>query len=54
MNQKLFVSGLCRRIALCLALVLAPLTVASIAAQGGTPARVLLPTERTALPIPER
>ena len=41
------------RTALSIALVLAALTVASVAAQGITPARVLLPTDRTVLPIPE-
>jgi hypothetical protein len=54
MNQKLFVSGLCRRIAFCFALGLAPLTTTFVAAQEVTPARVLLPTDRTVLPIPER
>ena len=39
--------------ALSLALVLVLLTAASVAAQGITPARVLLPTDRTVLPIPE-
>jgi arylsulfatase A-like enzyme len=40
------------RSALSLALVLVLLTAASVAAQGVPPARVLLPTDRTVLPIP--
>src|ERR1043166_2397420 len=34
-------------------LVLAPLTAAPVIAQGPTPLRVVLPTDRTVLPIPE-
>ena len=34
-------------------LMLAPLTAAPVAAQGAAPARVVLPTDRTVLPIPE-
>ena len=36
-----------------LALMLAPLTVASVAAQQSAPASVVVPTDRTVLPIPE-
>jgi arylsulfatase A-like enzyme len=39
--------------ALSLVLVLAPLTVAPVAAQGAGPAQVVYPTDRTVLPIPE-
>jgi len=39
--------------ALGLVLVLAPLTAAPVAAQGAAPAQVVLPTDRTVLPIPE-
>ena len=39
--------------ALSLVLVLAPLTAAPVAAQGAAPAQVVLPTDRTVLPIPE-
>src|SRR5262245_16009590 len=53
MNPKLFVSGLCRRSAFCLAWVLVSLTATFVAAQGVPPARVLLPTDPTVLPIPE-
>jgi arylsulfatase len=38
---------------LSVALVVAPLTVVPAAAQGATPAQVVLPTDRTVLPIPE-
>lgn len=38
---------------LALILMLAPLTAAPVAAQGTAPARVVLPTDRTVLPIPE-
>ena len=38
---------------LALILMLAPLTAAPVAAQGAAPARVVLPTDRTVLPIPE-
>jgi arylsulfatase A-like enzyme len=40
-------------IALSLVLVLAPLTAAPVAAQAPAPAQVVLPTDRTVLPIPE-
>jgi hypothetical protein len=40
-------------LALSLALMLAPLAAAPVAAQGAAPARVVLPTDRTVLPIPE-
>src|SRR2546422_10708627 len=36
-----------------LMLVLGPLTAAPVAAQGAAPERVVLPTDRTVLPIPE-
>jgi hypothetical protein len=36
-----------------LTLVLAPLTAAPASAQGAAPARIVLPTDRTVLPIPE-
>jgi arylsulfatase len=36
-----------------MSLVLVPLTTAPVGAQGAVPARVLLPTDRTVLPIPE-
>jgi arylsulfatase A-like enzyme len=39
--------------ALSLVLVWAPLTAAPVAAQAPTPAQVMLPTDRTVLPIPE-
>jgi len=39
--------------ALSLVLLLAPLTAAPAAAQGAAPAQVVLPTDRTVLPIPE-
>jgi arylsulfatase len=39
--------------AISLVLVLAPLTPAPVAAQGAAPAQVVLPTDRTVLPIPE-
>src|SRR6266568_6541698 len=39
--------------ALSLALVWAPLTAAPVAAQAAAPAQVVLPTDRTVLPIPE-
>jgi arylsulfatase len=42
-----------RAVALSLALLLAPLTVAPVAAQGPGAAQVVLPTDRTVLPIPE-
>jgi len=38
---------------LSLGLMLAPLTAAPVAAQGAAPARVVVPTDRTVLPIPE-
>ncbi len=40
-------------VALSLALLLTPLTAAPVAAQGAAPAQVVLPTDRTVLPIPE-
>jgi arylsulfatase A-like enzyme len=40
-------------LALGLALLLTPLTAAPVAAQGPAPAQVVLPTDRTVLPIPE-
>ena len=40
-------------VALSLVLVWAPLTAAPVAAQGAAPAQVVLPTDRTVLPIPE-
>ena len=40
-------------VALGFALVLAPITAAPVAAQGAAPAQVVLPTDRTVLPIPE-
>src|SRR5580765_2745324 len=40
-------------VALGFALVLAPVTAAPVAAQGTAPAQVVLPTDRTVLPIPE-
>ena len=40
-------------VALGLALLVAPLTAAPVAAQGVAPAQVVLPTDRTVLPIPE-
>src|SRR5712691_11895536 len=39
--------------ALTLILAWAPLTAAPVAAQGAAPAQVVLPTDRTVLPIPE-
>ena len=39
--------------ALSLALMLAPLTAVPVAAQGAAPQQVVLPTDRTVLPIPE-
>jgi hypothetical protein len=38
---------------LSLALMLTPLATAPVAAQGAAPARVVVPTDRTMLPIPE-
>ena len=39
--------------AVSLFLMLAPPTAAPVAAQGAAPAQVVLPTDRTVLPIPE-
>ncbi|MGH9671382.1 MAG: hypothetical protein ACRD3A_14865, partial [Terriglobales bacterium] len=38
---------------LTLAVLLSAVMAASVAAQGAAPARVVLPTDRTVLPIPE-
>ena len=40
-------------ISLPLSLMLAPMTIASVAAQQSAPASVVVPTDRTVLPIPE-